>query len=286
MPVAPGETRLSWRSIDWTEPLPAGFLLPEEVYRFETVPGLIWAQRVRLNHLATCFGFERMLHLKRFSIGYLERHLRRLARRHPGKNLPRLLKNQRRHARVFGRVLNRIRPDLYSGADDRRLLPWTRTDSALVRLVPAATFFSLASVGEEIARALPAALDERPEECFGPIVDVLRLHAREERRQIAVGDAVLLDAAASRPAALVKAQVLFTIPLLKYLDRRVRRAWTRAVDRFADEEGLTRGQRRALRDRTPSRSDPSGLRAFLARKRCRRVPGHATLRRVLQAQLC
>jgi len=286
MPVPPAESRLSWASIDWTEPLPLGFLLPEEVYRFETVPGLIWAQRVRLNHLATCFSFELMLHLKRYVIRYLERHLRRLARRHPEKNLPRLLKNQHRHARVFGRVLSRIRPDLYSGSDDRRLLPWTRTDSAFVRLVPAATFFTLASVGEEIARALPAALDERPEECFGPIVDVLRLHAREERRQIAVGDAVLLDAAASRPAALVKAQVLFTIPLLKYLDRRVRRAWTRAVDRFADEEGLTREQRCALRDRIPSRFDLPGLRAFLAKKRCRRVPGHATLRRVLQARLC
>jgi hypothetical protein len=286
MPVAAAAKRLSWASIDWTEPLPVGFLLPEEVYRFETVPGLIWAQRVRLNHLATCFSFELMLHLKRFSIRYLERHLRRLARRHPEKNLPCLLKNQRRHARVFGRVLSRIRPDLYSGSEDRRLLPWTRTDNAFVRLVPAATFFTLASLGEEIARALPRALDERPEECFGPIVDVMRLHAREERRQIAVDDAVLLDAAASRPAALVKAQVLFTIPLLKYLDRRVRRAWSRAVDGFADDEGLTREQRCGLRDRIPSHSDLSGLRTFLRKKRCRRVPGHDTLRRVLQAQLC
>jgi hypothetical protein len=286
MPVAPAAKRLSWASIDWTEPLPAGFVLPEEVYRFETVPGLIWAQRVRLNHLATCFAFERMLHLKRYVVGYLERHQRRLARRHPGKDLPRLLKNQRRHAKAFHRVLRTIRPDLYAGPDGRRFLRWTRTDRALVRLVPAATFFTLASLGEEIARALPAAIDERPDECFGPVVDVMRLHAREERRHIALDDAVLLDAAASRPAALVKAQVLVTIPLLKYLDRRVRRAWAVAVERFADEEGLTREQRDALRERSPLRADRPGLRAFLARKRCRRVPGHATLRRVLQAQLC
>jgi hypothetical protein len=152
--------------------------------------------------------------------------------------------------------------------------------------VPATTLFTLASLCEEMARAMPAAIDEHAEECFGPILDVMRLLAREERRHIAIDDAVLLDAAASRPAALVKAQVLFTIPLLKYLDRRVRRAWTRAVDCFADEEGLTHEQRRALRDKKPSRADVAGIHAFLAKKRCARVPGHATLRRVLQAQLC
>jgi hypothetical protein len=261
MPVAPAKRRLSWASIDWTKPLPPGFLLPEELYRFETVPGLIWAQRVRLNHLATCFRFEVMLHLKRYVIRYLERHLRRLAQ-------------------ALGRVLRKIRP-----AGHRRLLPWTRTDGALVRFVPATTFFALTSLSEEMARAMPAAIDEHPDECFDPLLDVMRLLAREERRHIAIDDAVLLAAAASRPASLVKAQVLFTIPLLGYLDRRVRRAWTQAIDRFADEEGLTREQRRALRDRKPSCADVAGIRAFLARKRCRRVPGHATLRRVLQAQL-
>lgn len=286
MPVAPANQRLSWASIDWTAPLPAGFLLPEELYRFETVPALIWAQRVRLNHLATCFRFELLLHLKAYVIRYLERHGRRLARRHPGRDLPRFLKEQRRHAKAFGRVLTRIRPDLYPRAGYRRLLPWTRTDSALLRLVPEATFFTLASLGEEIARAVPDAIDERPEECFGPLVDVLRLHAREERRHIAIDDAVLLDAAASRPAAIVKAQVLFTLPLLKVLDRRVRRAWARAVDDFAEQEGLTQEQRRALRDPAPSGFDLAGLRTFVNKRRCRRVPGHTTLRRVLQAQLC
>ena len=48
MPDAPAEKRLSWASIDWTESLPAGFVLPEEVYRFETVPGLIWAIKFSL----------------------------------------------------------------------------------------------------------------------------------------------------------------------------------------------------------------------------------------------
>ncbi|MHC4972033.1 MAG: hypothetical protein ACYTG3_06850 [Planctomycetota bacterium] len=285
MPVAPARPRLSWASIDWTAPLPPGFVLPEELYRFETVPGLIWAQRVRLNHLATCFRFELMLHLKAYVVRYLERHLRRLARRHPERDLPRFLKEQRRHVKALGRVLRKIRPDLYRGAG-QGLLAWTLTDSVLVRLVPAATFFTLASLGEEIARAVPDAIDEHPDECFGPILDVLRLQAREERRHIAIDDAVLLDTAASRPAALVKAQVLFTIPLLRYIDRRVRRAWTRAVDRFAEEEGLTREQQRALRDQKPSHFDLLGLRAFLNRRRCRRVPGHAALRRVLQAQLC
>jgi hypothetical protein len=286
MPVAPAKPRLSWGSIDWTAPLPAGFLLPEELYRFETVPGLIWAQRVRLNHLATCFRFELMLQLKAYVIRYLARHGRRLARRHPGRDLPRFLKEQRRHAKAFGRVLQMIRPDLYRAAGARRLLPWTRTDDVLVRLLPAATFFTLASLGEEIARAVPDAIDEQPDSCFAPILDVMRLHAREEPRHIAIDHAVLLDTAASRPAAIVKAQVLFTIPLLKYLDRRVRRAWAEAVDRFAEEERLTREQRRALRRQRPSHFDLLGLRVFLNRRRCRRVPGHATLRRMLQAQLC
>ena len=280
MPVAPAKRRLSWASIDWTKPLPPGFLLPEELYRFETIPGLIWAQRVRLNHLATCFRFELMLHLKRYVIRYLERHLRRLSRRHPDQDLPRFLRDERRHKKALGRVLRKIRP-----SGHRRLLPWTRTDGAIVRFVPATTFFALTSLCEEMARAMPAAIDEHPDECFDPLLDVMRLLAREERRHVAIDDAVLLDAAASRPASLVKAQVLFTIPLLGYLDRRVRRAWTQAIDRFADEEGLTREQRRALRDRKPSRADVAGIRAFLARKRCARVPGHATLRRVLQAQL-
>lgn len=286
MAVAPAKQRLSWASIDWTAPLPAGFLLPEELYRFETVPALIWAQRVRLNHLATRFRLELLLHLKRYVIRYLERHRHRLARRHPERDLPRFLKEQRRHVRAFGRVLRTIRRDHHAAAGQGRLLPWTRTDRVLLRLVPEATFFTLASLGEEIARAVPEAIDEHPEECFGPLVDVMRLHAREERRHIAIDDAVLLDTAASRPAAIVKAQVLFTIPLLRYLDRRVRRAWARAVDAFAEEEGLTREQQRALRDPPASRFDLAGLRTFVNKRRCRRVPGHATLRRVLQAQLC
>jgi hypothetical protein len=285
MPAEAASKRLSWASIDWTAPLPAGFLLPEKLYRFETVPGLIWAQRVRLNHLATCFRFELMLHLKGYVVRYLERRLRRLVRRHPERDMPRYLKEQRRHAKVFRQMLRRIRPDLYPEEGARRFLPWTRTDDAFVRLVPAATFFTLASLGEEIARAVPDAIDEHPEECFQPILDVLRLHAREERRHIAIDDAVVLDAAASRPATLVKAQVLFTIPLLRRLHRRARRAWARAIDHFADEEGLTPEQRRALGKSARSCAHLPGLHAFLAKKRCRRVPGHATLRRVLQARL-
>jgi hypothetical protein len=268
-----------WADIDWRAPVPADFLIPEHHYRLER-SGLGPAQRVRLNHLAVCFSCELFIHFEQYLIAYLERHGERAMSR---RARDRFVAEERAHIEAFHRLLGAIRPDLYPGRS-LRFLDWGRLDDLLVAATPTVSFFLLAALFEEITLFVPVVMEERLAQSFRPVLDVMRLHADEERSHVKLDQRVLAAERKRRPGWRIGGEVLLVLPLLYYLDRAVRGGWRRAVDRFAAEESIGEAERQRLLARPGSRSDVLGMASFAGKLRASGLAGGALVARVIEAQ--
>jgi hypothetical protein len=271
----------SWTAIDWSAPVPPAFLVPEHHYQL-AAGALDPGQRVRLNHLAVCFSCELFIHFERYLIATLEARGAQV----PGLSTgacARFIAEERVHVDAFFRLLERIRPDLYR-TRALRFLRWRRRDDLLVSSVPLVSFFLLATLFEEITLYVPAVMEERLDQSFPLVLDVMRLHAEEERHHVALDRHVLDQARSSRSAGRIAGDVLLVLPLLQYMDRQVRAGWAGVVDQFCREERLAPAVRRALLVRSSSRSDLLGMQSFAAKLRSSGLAGAGLLARVIEGQ--
>jgi predicted metal-dependent hydrolase len=259
--------RRRWERIDWEAPLPPGFVVAEANYMDVDRLGLTEPQRIALNRLFACFTCELFIHFERYVILYLQRSAHRvptLAR----ALIDRFIAEEVIHTEAFRRLLHRLRPDLYPGADEStrlRFLQWTGSDDLALKLAPAGTFFLLAWLFEEITLFMPDALDTRPEQCAALVTEVMRLHAREEQPHVAI-DARVLSQLTERGRALSAAvQILLTLPLLVYVNTKIQKAGRRFVELAASELSLSAQQQRSIRDRGLTLSERWGMQSF-ARK--------------------
>lgn len=275
------ETHLAgrWAAIAWSQPVPADFLIPEHHYRLSD-SGLTRAQRVRLNHLAVCFSCELFIHFERYLIAYLERHGERAMSR---RARDRFAAEERAHIEAFYRLLRAIRPDLYPGRS-LRFLGWGRRDDLLVLATPTVSFFLLAALFEEITLFVPLVMEEQLAQSFRPVLEVMRLHAEEERCHVRLDERVLAAERTRRASWRIGGEVLLVLPLLGYLDRAVRAGWRRAVDQFAGEETIGEAERQRLLARPGSRSDVLGMESFAGKLRASGLAGASLLARVIEAQ--
>lgn len=282
--AVPAPSASPWERIDYATPVPDDFLVPEHHWPALEAAPLERPVRVRANHLALRFSCEMFVHFERYVIEYLERYRSRTGDALGENQLQRFIDEERLHVDAFHRLLRLLRPDLYP---DRRLrfLSWSAWDRWMLRVSPEITFFTLAALFEEMTLFVPVVMDERAEHSFAPVHQVMNLHAREERGHVALDERVLEAARARTPRWLFALQVLWSLPLMLYVDRVLAAAWRRAMQRFAEEEGLTRAQAAALRARKPSRSDVMGIRSFIEKVRRRPFPGGRILCFILEALL-
>ncbi|HEU5058231.1 MAG TPA: diiron oxygenase [Kofleriaceae bacterium] len=268
-----------WAEIDWAAPVPADYLIPEHHYRLLD-GGLTRGQRIRLNHLAVCFSCELFIHFEHYLIGYLERHGERAM---PRRARDRFVAEERAHVEAFYRLLAAIRPDLYPGRA-LRFLDRGRLDDLLIAATPTVSFFLLAALFEEITLHVPVVMEEQLAQSFRTVLDVMRLHADEERSHVKLDERVLAAERARRPGWQIGGEVLLVLPLLYYLDRAVTAGWRRAVDQFAGEESIGEAERQRLLGRPGSRSDLLGMASFAGKLRASGLAGAGLVARVIEAQ--
>jgi para-aminobenzoate N-oxygenase AurF len=274
--------RARWDRLDWASPIsPSAFVMPEAHYVDVAGLGLSERQRVGLNRLFACFTCELFVHFEAYVIEYLGR---------PGRPVPalaptlveRMVAEERVHSEMFCRLLHKLRPDLYPAGGGLRFFRWRGGDEAAVRLAPVGTFFLLAWLFEEITLFVPRALDESPGQCAPLVAAVMRLHAKEERPHVAIDARVMAHLAGRRPRLRAGVETALALPLLAYVDGKVRRAWRRLVALAGAELGLSAGQRAALRERRPSQSDRWGTQSFVERMAAVDLAGAGLLRWALR----
>lgn len=256
--------RARWDRLDWAAPMPAALVIPEVHYLDIGPLRLSHSQRVGLNRLLACFTCELFIHFEGYVIAYLERWPRRVASL-PGPLVTRFIAEERVHAEMFCRLLQRLRPDLYSGGPALRFLRWRPADDLALRLSPPGTFFLLAWLFEEITLVMPGILDAAPEQTWALLAEVMRMHADEERPHVAIDERMMNGLIRRGPRWLVRANTALALPLLAYVNGKVQHAWAALVARAGVELGLTQGQRRLLRARGPSLSDRLGIERFTAK---------------------
>lgn len=281
--------RRRWDRLDWAAAIPPDALvMPEAHYMDVAALGLTEAQRVALNRLFACFTCELFVHFEAYVIRYLER----VAASVQGVSRPgieRFIAEERVHSEAFRRLLHKLRPDLY--ADDAseglplRFLRWSRGDDTALRLAPMGTFFLLAWLFEEITLFVPRALDGCPQQCVPLVSEVMRLHAREEQPHVAIDERVLVHLTRSSRSFRSGLQTVLALPMLVYVDTKVRGAWRRLVAAAAQEIDLTPAQHARIRDRGPTQSDRWGLQSFLGKLGPSGIAGARLLCWVLRREL-
>jgi hypothetical protein len=271
-----------WQAIDCAGPVPAEFIVPEHHYRLANVAGLSPEARIRLNHLAVCFTCELFIHFERYVIRYLEDYRHRVDGC-PDRHLDRFVTEERVHTEAFYRLLEMIRPDLYP-TRTLRFMQWSALDDWMLRVAPPVSFFVLASLFEEITLFVPDVMEERPDQSYAPVFEIMQLHAKEERGHIALDTRVLGFARKHQPAWKVGAQMMWSMPLLACADLITRRAWRSAAELFADEEGLSSDQLDALLSRPASKSDVLGISSFAGKMRASGLAGAGLVASIIERQ--
>lgn len=265
--------RRRWEAIDWEPAIPDTFVIPEAHYMAMEGLGLTHAQRVGLNRLFACFTCELFVHFEAYVIEYLEQHRGRVGFLSDDV-VERFVAEERVHARMFRRLLGKLRPDLYRGDSAAlRFLHWRRSDEFALSVSPPGTFFVLAWLFEEITLFVPPALEAVPEQSAALVHEVMRLHAHEELPHVAIDARVIAHLRSRDRRAVAALSTTFALPILAFVDHRVRRAWRRLVAHATTELGLTVAQARTLRDRGPSQSDVWGMQSFKRKIEAASVPG-------------
>lgn len=283
------QVRRRWQRLDWDAPIAQDALVITEAHYMDVgALGLGEPQRIALNRLFACFTCELFVHFEAYVIHYLQR----VAARVPGISRPgieRFLAEERIHSEAFRRLLHKLRPDLY--ADDAseklplRFLRWSTGDDTALRLAPMGTFFLLAWLFEEITLFVPRALDGCPQQCAALVSDVMRLHAREEQPHVAIDERVLMHLTRDSASFRLGLQTVLTLPLLFYVNAKVRGAWQRLVATAAAEIDLTPAQLLRIRDRGPTQSDRWGLQSFVEKLQQSGIAGARLLCWVLLREL-
>lgn len=267
--------RLTWQTIDYSPALPDSFLIPEHHWPGLRADVLPMHLRVRLNHLASYFMCEMFIHFERSIIDYMLIHEGAILRCVTRAQFDRFIKEERDHIAAFETLARKIRPDLYQ--DKPRFLVPAFLDRAVLKHTPLSCFFMMAALFEEMTLYVYPVMLEKPEESWKPCLDVMRLHALEERGHIGLDRIIVANRLERQGPMRTRAQMAWLLPLVAYSDRRIAHAWKRAVKFFAAAERLTPAQTRAISSKGLSRSDIDGIRAYVQKNSQKPVPGSGPL---------
>jgi hypothetical protein len=229
-------------------------------------------QRLGMNNLAMRFSCEMVAHFERYVVDYLEKKSARLAGALPPRAIARFATDERNHISGFLRLLAALRPAAYP---EPRLafFRWDFWDQLVVDVAPAVTFFMATDLLEEMFLHVPAVMEERPEDCYGPALAVMQLHAREERSHLGMDEKVLHSRRRAMSTWRFTLQALAGLFIILLVDRKTSRAWRRAVREQAAELKLDEKQLRVLERKGLSLSDILGIKAYIERRRERPFPG-------------
>jgi hypothetical protein len=267
--------RLSWDTIDYSAALPDGCIVPEAHW-----PGLQGnllksEQRVRLNHFAAYFMCEMFIHFERSIIDYMQLHKVRILRHLSEKQFRRFIDEELDHVQAFEKLARKIRPDLY--LDKPRFMVPTAMDRLVVRRTALSTFFVMAALFEEMTLFVAPVMEDDLSQSWQPALDVMRLHALEERGHVGM-DCILIEGSTARNGAFrTRLEMIPLLPLVAYSDARVAGAWKKAAAHFAREEHLQKHEARQIADKGMSASDILGMRSFVQKSRRWAVPGTTLL---------
>ncbi|MCS6901892.1 MAG: diiron oxygenase [Polyangiaceae bacterium] len=280
------DTRRRWEALGWGVPIPTTrTALPERHYLDLSPLGMHEEQRARLNRAFTCFTCELFIHFEGYVIAYLERYpgkIRGLSR----PMVQRFIHEEQIHSEMFRKLLHHLDPVRYPEEQALlRYLRWEATDDLALRVAPVGAFFLLAWLFEEITLFVPQVIDEARESCDPLVVGVMRLHAREELPHVALDGLVLAHLVREIPRWQAAMHTALALPLLAYVDRKVRGAWKRLVDEESSRLGLTERQRKGLLHRGPSWSDRLGMASFTEKLQESELPGAKLVGWVLRQEL-
>lgn len=266
---------LSWASINYGAAVPDDFLVPEFHWPGLMNGSLTLEQRIRLNHFATYFMCEMFIHFERSIIDYMQLHRAVILNHLSEKQVNRFIDEELDHVHAFETLARMIRPDLYS-TEPRFLVP-TLLDSLVVKHTPLSPFLAMAALFEEMTLFVCTVMEEDPTQSWQPALDVMQLHAREERGHIGMDRIVIEGSVARRGRFRTRIEMAALLPLVAYSDARVARAWRKAAAFFAKEEALPKAQAAKIAQKGMSRSDILGMRSFVEKNRQRSVPGTSLL---------
>ena len=270
-----------WAEIQYTRPTPPTFWVPEHHWPGFLGAGLSEPQRVRLNHLACTFMCEMFVHFERYILDYIEGSRPQLRTVVSDTALDRFVAEEVDHTVAFFRLLELIAPDDYP-TRKLRFLKWGFIDRLIMRFMPLPGFFFTAALFEEMTLYVPVVMAEKLDESFKPILDVMELHAKEERGHVGLDIKILRTYRDRRPRWLYALQILTSIPVIVHVDKAVARAWRRQAKAFGQTEGLTRAQIKQIANRGPSTSDVMGIHSFIAKLRKHPVPGSRLVCRLIE----
>jgi hypothetical protein len=280
------EVRRRWEALDWSTTIPeATTALPERHYLDLSSLGLSEVQRSRLNRAFACFTCELFIHFEGYVIAYLKRRTGKIPGL-PEALVQRFLHEEEIHSEMFFRLLHRLDPARYP--DERallRYLRWGVSDDIALKLAPLGAFFLLAWLFEEITLFMPQVIEEAREPCDPLVAGVMRLHAREELPHVALDARVLEHLTRELPQWHASVHSALALPLLVYVDGKVRRAWRRLVAEESAALRLTAVQRGTLLERGPSQSDKLGMESFLEKLQGSGLAGSGLVSWVLSREL-
>lgn len=271
--------KLSWDTIKYVENAPECFLIPEHHWPNFQKTSLSVKEKIRLNHFACFFMCEMFVHFERLIIEYIKIHENIISKYLNERQIRKFVDEELDHINAFQTLAKIIRPDLYS-PDQRFLLP-TAGDRFVIRHSPPGVFFIMAALFEEMTVFVYEVMKEKLDESWKPVMDVMHLHALEERGHISM-DRKIADGIREEKG-IVRAQMEMTmlLPLVAYSDRRVAGSWKKAAEFFADSEGFSLRKKKEILNKGLSRSDLLGMKSFADKISERPIAGTGTLRFVL-----
>lgn len=278
LPASAPRRGSAWESFDFATPLPSGFAAPPHHWPGFQRIDLKGDIAVALNHLGMRYSCQMLVYFEMFLIAWMERHFDVVARAVPAEDVRRMIEEERLHARAFQRLAARF------GEDESRPTPlaWSRLDGWLVEHAPVVTLIAVVALFEEMTIPVADVIEEDPTAADPLTREVMRLHALDERGHVGLNLRILKAEAARTPAWRFVPLLFLSLPIMRYVDVKMARAWARLVVPFARAHGLDRGQERAIINRGLSRSDALGIASFLVKHEKTRLPGGALYRHIIE----
>ena len=274
----------TWSDIRYDVPVPNHPLVPHEHWPSLCVENLTTAQTTKLNHLACEFMCEMFVHFERYIIDYIEKYKSKFTHVVSEELLDRFVQEEVDHTEAFYRLLELLNPQHYP-TRKLRFLSWGFWDEFVIRFTPVSTFFLVAALFEEMTLFVPDVMEEGEQEAFAPILDVMRLHAKEEKSHIGIDRKILKAYRSKMPNWLFAFQSFLSLPIMLYVDKSLARAWKRTAIAFGKREGLSKEQIKKISKRSASTSDILGIQSFIRDQRKLGHPGSKAVCAILEVAL-
>jgi len=271
--------KLSWDTIEYIETVPNQFLIPEHHWPNFQNTSLSQNEKIRLNHFACFFMCEMFVHFERLIIEYIKIHENIVSKYLNERQIRRFIDEELDHIHAFQTLGKIIRPDLYL-PEQRFLIP-NAGDRFVIKHSPPGVFFIMAALFEEMTVFVYEVMKEKLDESWKPVLDVMHLHALEERGHISMDRKVADGIREEKGAFRAGLQMTMLLPLVAYSDRRVAGSWKKAASFFADSEGFSVTKKKEILNKGLSRSDLLGMKSFADKISEKPITGTGSLRFVL-----